>query len=117
MNPTWRPSRNPAPTVRPAWNVPPSFRMNVPPSSNLPLSPASRRTRRPRDQDRHVLWYVNRGHAHPPDDLFGAPPEQVRGIRRILLDDSLHVARDHRRLRGERFSLLPGRVHASYAVG
>src|SRR5436190_17192125 len=74
-------------------------------------------TQEARDQDRHVLWDVKRGHSQLPDDLFWAPPEQVRGIRRILLDDSLHVARDHRRLRGERFSLLPGRVHASYAVG
>src|SRR5439155_1708280 len=83
----------------------------------LELSLLDRLTQEARDKDRHILRDVKRGHTHLPDDLFGAPPEQVRGIRRILLDDSFHVACDHRRLRGERFSLLPGRVHASYAVG
>ena len=109
MNPICCPSRNIGRTVRIAGNRAPSF--------FLEFAFLHGFTQEARDQDRHVLWDVKRGHAHLPDDLFGAPPEQVRGIRRILLDDSLHVARDHRRLRGERFSLLPGRVHASYAVG
>src|SRR5207245_1478991 len=49
----------------------------------------------------HVLREMERRDAQLPDDLGGRPPEQLAGVRRVLLHDSLHVTRDDGRLRLE----------------
>src|SRR5437867_7587943 len=47
----------------------------------------------------HVLREMQRRDAQLADDFGGRPPEQLAGVRRVLLDDPLHVTRDHGRLR------------------
>src|SRR2546427_11618519 len=44
---------------------------------------------------------MERRDAQLPDDFGGRPPEQLAGVRRVLLDDPLHVTRDDGRLRLE----------------
>src|SRR2546422_10657537 len=63
------------------------------------------------DEGGHVLRQVEGRDAQFPDDLGGRPSKQLSGVRGVLVDDSLHVARDDRRLRAERLlghGALPG---------
>src|SRR5947209_2920995 len=55
-----------------------------------------------RNEGRHVLREMERRDAQLADDFGGRPPEQLAGVRRVLLDDPLHVTRDDGRLRLER---------------
>src|SRR3989475_7748227 len=64
----------------------------------LELASLDRLLQETRDEGRHVLRKMERGHAQLPDDLRGRPAEQLTGVRRVLLHDPLHVARDDGRL-------------------
>src|SRR3989442_15031730 len=68
----------------------------------LELAVLDRLLQETRNEGRHVLREMEGRDAQLPDDLGGRPPEQVSGVRCVLLHDPLHVTRDDGSLRMER---------------
>src|SRR3989441_10270642 len=68
----------------------------------LELAVLDRFLQETRNEGGHVLREMEGRDAQLPDDLSGRPPEQVSGVRCVLLHDPLHVTRDDGRLRMER---------------
>src|SRR5712692_1405783 len=64
----------------------------------LELPVLDRFTKETRNEGRHVLGEMEGRDAQLPDDLGGRPAEQVSSVRRVLLNDPLHITRDDGRL-------------------
>src|SRR3989454_4834416 len=67
----------------------------------LELAVLDRFLQETRNEGGHVLREMEGRDAQLPDDLSGRPPEQVSGVRGVLLYDPLHITRDDGCLRME----------------